>query len=69
MAAAVEQPARITVLRINQVQAATGFGRSWLYQLMQEGKFPQARKIGARAVGWNSAEVYAWVDARMGAQA
>lgn len=69
MAATVEQPARITVLRMNQVQAVTGFGRSWLYQLMQEGKFPRARKIGARAVGWNSAEVYAWIEARMGEQA
>lgn len=57
------QPRRI--MRLPQVQAATGFGRAWIYELMSEGKFPKARKIGARAVGWDSQEVEQWVADRL----
>ncbi|WP_374379010.1 helix-turn-helix transcriptional regulator [Pseudomonas fluvialis] len=64
MAATVTtQPRRI--MRLPQVQAATGFGRAWIYELMSEGKFPKARKIGARAVGWDSQEVEQWVSDRL----
>lgn len=56
------------IMRLPQVMAATGFGRSWLYALMKRGDFPQARKIGARAVGFDSREVQSWIDARMGEQ-
>lgn len=64
MAATVTtQPRRI--MRLPQVQAATGFGRAWIYELMSEGKFPKARKIGARAVGWDSFEVEQWVSDRL----
>lgn len=57
------QPRRI--MRLQQVQAATGFGRAWIYELMSEGKFPKAHKIGARAVGWDSQEVEQWVADRL----
>lgn len=53
------------IMRLPQVQAATGFGRAWIYELMSEGKFPKARKIGARAVGWDSQEVEQWVSDRL----
>lgn len=62
-AAVTTQPRRI--MRLPQVQAATGFGRAWIYELMSEGKFPKARKIGARAVGWDSQEVEQWVADRL----
>lgn len=55
------------IMRLPQVQAATGFGRAWIYQMMLDGKFPQARKIGTRAVGWDSQEVEQWVTDRLGA--
>lgn len=61
--AVVTQPRRI--MRLKQVQATTGFGRAWIYELMSEGKFPKARKIGARAVGWDSLEVEQWVTDRL----
>lgn len=57
------QPRRI--MRLPQVQASTGFGRAWIYKLMSEGKFPKAHKIGARAVGWDSQAVEAWVADRL----
>jgi predicted DNA-binding transcriptional regulator AlpA len=35
-----------------EVCAATGFGRSFIYQLQVVGGFPQRVKLGVRAVGW-----------------
>ena len=32
---------------------------------MKEGKFPQARRIGMRAVGWDSLEIEQWVVERL----
>ncbi|WPP47265.1 AlpA family transcriptional regulator [Pseudomonas sp. AN-1] len=61
--AVATQPRRI--MRLPQVQAATGFGRAWIYELMKRGDFPQARKIGTRAVGWPSDEIEAWVSDRL----
>lgn len=63
-------PATVTtqhrhIMRLPQVQAATGFGRAWIYALMSEGKFPKARKIGTRAVGWSSDEIEQWVSDRL----
>lgn len=64
MAATVPtQPRRI--MRLPQVQAACGFGRAWIYALMNDGKFPKARRIGMRAVGWDSQEVEQWVADRL----
>ncbi|WP_375741601.1 helix-turn-helix transcriptional regulator [Pseudomonas boanensis] len=59
------QPER-RIMRLPQVQRATGFGRAWIYELMKRGEFPQARKIGARAVGWDSAEISEWVSKQLG---
>lgn len=61
--AVATQPRRI--MRLPQVQVATGFCRAWIYELMSEGKFPKARRIGARAVGWDSQEVEQWVSDRL----
>lgn len=63
-ATVITQPRRI--MRLPQVQAATGFGRAWIYELMKRGEFPQARKIGLRAVGWDSLEVEAWIAEQLG---
>ena len=63
MPTTTHQPRRI--MRLPQVQDATGFGRAWIYELMKRGDFPQAHKIGLRAVGWVEADIDAWVSARM----
>ncbi len=58
------QPRRI--MRLPEVKAATGFGRAWIYELMKRGEFPLARKIGTRAVGWDSTEISQWVSQQLG---
>lgn len=65
MAAIVTTPQPRRIMRLPQVRAATGFGRAWIYALMGEGKFPKARRIGTRAVGWDSQEVEQWVTDRL----
>lgn len=51
------------ILRLPDVKAVTGLGRTKIYDLMKEGRFPKARRIaGAHVVGWDSLEVEAWVS-------
>jgi prophage regulatory protein len=50
---------------LQKVMGATGFGRAWIYALMAKGEFPKARRIGARAVGWDSLEVEQWIADRL----
>lgn len=53
-----------TFLRISQVIEITGLARSTIYERIKQGDFPRAYKLGVRAVGWSSHEVFAWVNNR-----
>ena len=53
------------IMRREEVERKTGFKRAHIYNLMKEGKFPQARRIGMRAVGWDSLEIEQWVVERL----
>ncbi|KKA10023.1 hypothetical protein VP02_01415 [Pseudomonas ogarae] len=56
------------IMRREEVERRTGFKRAHIYSLMKEGKFPQAKRIGLRAVGWDSLEIERWVVERLGKQ-
>lgn len=64
-----QPPAERHIMRRDEVERKTGFKRAHIYNLMKEGKFPQARRIGLRAVGWDSLEIERWVVERLGQQA
>lgn len=53
------------ILRRAEVEQKTGFKRAHLYNLMKEGKFPKALRLGVRAVGWDSVEVDQWILERL----
>ena len=55
----------VQMLRLPQVCKATGLGRSMIYQLESERRFPCRVRIGARAVGWVEAEVQSWLAGRI----
>jgi prophage regulatory protein len=57
-------PAERRILRRAEVEQKTGFKRAHLYTLMREGRFPKALRLGIRAVGWDSAEIDAWIAER-----
>lgn len=55
----------LQLLRLPQVCKATGLGRSMIYQLEGEQRFPRRVKISARAVGWVEEEVQLWLAQRV----
>ena len=58
------------ILRLPTVKSATGLGRTKIYDLMKEGRFPKARRIaGSHVVGWDSLEIERWIVERLGQQA
>ena len=52
-------------LRLRQVCQLTGLGRSMIYQMQAEGRFPQRVKLSERAVGWLESEVRDWLATRI----
>lgn len=55
---------RLTILRRRQVEARTGLGRSSLYALIAEGRFPTPIRLSANTVGWLEHEIDAWIVGR-----
>lgn len=53
------------ILRRKEVERRIGFGRSQIYKMMNEGKFPKARHLGIRTVGWDSVEIDQWIAERL----
>ena len=53
------------ILRLDEVEAKSGFKRAHIYNLMRAGKFPQALRLGVRAVGWDSGEIDQWIAERL----
>lgn len=53
-----------TVLRLPGVKAKTGLGRTSIYGMMKTGDFPAPISLGARAVGWLSSDIDAWIQSR-----
>jgi prophage regulatory protein len=52
-------------IRRRTVEDRTGLSRSTIYQMMQEGRFPKAVRLSARAVAWPEAEINDWLNARL----
>lgn len=54
------------ILRLPEVLKLTGMGRSFILAQVKKGQFPAPFKIapGARAVGWKSEHVEAWIASR-----
>jgi prophage regulatory protein len=52
-------------LRMNDVKALTGLGRSTIYKHIKLGIFPAAAKLGGRSVAWVESEVQAWIVERI----
>lgn len=52
------------VLRLPEVEKATGFKRSHIYALEAKGEFPKRVALGPRSVGWRQSEIAKWLDSR-----
>ncbi len=45
------------LIRLPEVLERTGYGKSWIYRLINDGKFPAPVKIGSRAVAFVESEI------------
>lgn len=56
----------VRLLRITEVMARTGLGRSSIYALAAEGRFPRPIRVdGVRAAVWPSDALDLWVAAQL----
>jgi prophage regulatory protein len=46
----------------------TGLGRSSIYKLQAEGRFPQSIALTERSIGWYAYEVDVWIQERLDAR-
>lgn len=51
-------------VRMPTVMRMTGLGRSTIYRLIADRKFPSPVRLGPRAVAWRSTDLDEWSDAR-----
>lgn len=51
-----------TIMKRQEVVAATGMCYTSIYNKEKVGKFPARRKLGTRSVGWIRQEVEAWIN-------
>lgn len=52
-------------LRLKEVMALTGLGRSSIYKFMDENTFPKSVSLGGRAVAWVESEIEDWMNERL----
>jgi prophage regulatory protein len=55
-----EQPERL--LKLDEVKRRVGLGKSMIYRLIQEERFPAPYKLAGTASRWSDREIVAWID-------
>lgn len=58
------EPPAPTFLRMPLVVRMTGLGRSTIYRLIAENKFPGPVRVGDRAVAWRQVDLEKWSEGR-----
>jgi prophage regulatory protein len=53
-----------TFLRMGAVIRMTGLGRSTIYRLVAQAKFPAPVRLASRAVAWRRVDLVQWSDGR-----
>lgn len=56
---------RPTILRLHQVSARIGLGRTAIYSRISAGTFPKPVSLGGNSVGFIEDEIDAWVSAQI----
>jgi prophage regulatory protein len=51
-------------LKLQEVKSMVGLGQTSIYRMMNEDRFPAARRVGDKAVRWLASEVEAWMRVR-----
>lgn len=56
-----------SLLRLPEVEKATGLKRSAIYADIQRGTFPAPIRLTKRAVAWPASEIAEWVNTKIAA--
>ena len=49
-------------VKLDEVKRRVGLGKSMIYRLISEGKFPAPYKVSTLASRWSDQEITAWID-------
>lgn len=55
----------MALIRLKEVMACTGLGRSSVYKFMNEGRFPKSVQLGDRAIAFVATEIEDWVQEKI----
>lgn len=55
-----ERPERL--IKLDEVCRRVGLGKTMIYAMMKDGRFPRPYKISPFASRWSEREVVAWID-------
>ncbi len=50
------------LIKLDEVKRRVGLGKSMIYRLIQEGRFPAPYKVSSFASRWSDREVIAWIN-------
>jgi len=51
-------------IRFKELRKLIPLGRTTIWRMMREGRFPQSRRIGKMATAWLESEVEDWIKER-----
>lgn len=54
----------LNLMSLKRVRDLTSLGKSTIYRLIAEGKFPRPLKITERRVAWRESDLTAWLEDR-----
>lgn len=52
------------IIKLSELKDIVGLGRSTIYRMSSEGKFPKPIKLSERSSGWLQSEVEQWIVER-----
>ncbi|EBF0854569.1 AlpA family transcriptional regulator [Salmonella enterica subsp. enterica serovar Newport] len=55
----------INLIRMPEVLNRTTYGKSWIYKLISQGRFPKPVKIGERSIAFIESEIDEWIKQRI----
>ncbi|MGB3377452.1 MAG: AlpA family phage regulatory protein [Allopontixanthobacter sediminis] len=51
------------LLRLSEVKLRVGLGKTMIYEMISQGRFPKPYKITPAAARWSAREIDAWIAA------
>ncbi|WES69655.1 AlpA family transcriptional regulator [Superficieibacter sp. HKU1] len=55
----------VNLIRMSEVLNRTTYGKSWIYKLISQGRFPKPVKIGERSIAFIESEIDEWIKQRI----